>query len=301
VRRTIEGVRAAGLKNSGSQYEGEDNFLIISVGAIQAGVVSYTYESPRINNVRTLNGLRITDELLPMVNSFGYEDLEGDLGEVEDAVKSARAAGADIIICYFHWGNEYQRAPDDNQRRIAARAAAAGADIIFASHPHVLQALEAIDAGGGREVPVFYSMGNFISNQRVETTGSMYTEQGMLAMVRLEYMAGSRRIVSVEAGLTPTWLDKYSVGGKNVYAIVPLDGDYKENGALLESGHVERAAAALEYCEGLFGPEKLRWPRGGEIDGAQGQSQGAGGNDGSQQQQQQQPQQQQQQRSRQIQ
>jgi poly-gamma-glutamate synthesis protein (capsule biosynthesis protein) len=250
--RTIEGIRASGLENAGSQYENEKNYIIVSAGAINAGIVSYTYESPRIDNTRTLNGLRITDELLPMINSFGYEDIDGDLEEMEAAVASARRDGADIVICYFHWGNEYQRSYDETQRFIANRAAIAGADVIFASHPHVLQGMEIIEQGSKR-TPVFYSMGNFISNQRTETTGSMYTEQGAMAVVEMKVLLSSKKITSMSAKVIPTWLDKYYSDGKQTYVIVPLDGDFLSNPSLQESGHTERAAEALEYSRGLFG------------------------------------------------
>ena len=45
----------------------------------------------------------------------------------------ARADGAEIIVVYYHWGNEYQREPNDFQIEMAQRTADMGADIIFAS------------------------------------------------------------------------------------------------------------------------------------------------------------------------
>lgn len=84
--------------------------------------------------------------------------------KVEQSIKDARADGAEIIVCYFHWGEEYQRSPNEYQQYIAQNTAAYGADIIFASHPHVIQGIEIIIDDTGRQTPVFYSMGNFISN-----------------------------------------------------------------------------------------------------------------------------------------
>ena len=46
-----------------------------------------------------------------------------------------------------------------------------GADLIIGAHPHVLQPLETVTAVNGREVPVFYSLGNFVSHQL--TAGEM--------------------------------------------------------------------------------------------------------------------------------
>ncbi|MDR0570414.1 MAG: CapA family protein [Clostridiales Family XIII bacterium] len=256
LTRTIETLRAAGLKNVGSQLEGEPNYMLLSAGAINVGLVSYTYESPRYNGTRTLNGIPVKAEIEPMVNSFGFETLEADMAAVEGAVGAARASGADFVVCYFHWGNEYHRSPDDNQRQIAARIAQAGADLIVASHPHVLQGMETLEANG-RKVPVYYSMGNFISNQRTETTGSRYTEQGMMVLADLKLMPDSRKLLSLDTKALPTWVDKYNDGRKNVYHIIPLTGDFMNNPSLLESGHGERARQALEYCVGLFGDGQI--------------------------------------------
>ena len=257
LRRTLETARGAGLQTTGTRLGGEKNYLLASAGGINFGIVSYTYESPNVNGRRTLNGIYIKDEIRPMINSFGFEDLDGDLAGVEAAIDGARDDGAEIIICYFHWGNEYQREPSDSQRYIASRAAIAGADIIFASHPHVLQGMEYLDTGSGRAVPVFYSMGNFISNQRTDTTGNQYTEQGVLAYVGISYMKSSGTILGITAEALPTWVDKYRGGGKNIYAIVPLAGDFGNNPALVSSGHFERASGALDYCRQLFGEESL--------------------------------------------
>jgi poly-gamma-glutamate synthesis protein (capsule biosynthesis protein) len=253
LRRTLETVRAAGLKTAGSRLEGETESTILHSAGLGIGLVAFTYESPRRGESRTLNGIRISEELRPLINSFGYEDLEGDLERVDGEIKNARAAGAELVICYFHWGNEYRLSQNHYQEYIASRAAISGADIIFASHPHVPQGMEYLHPTPDRSVPVFYSLGNFISNQRSETTGSRYTEQGLMAAVNIQFLKSSGRILQIEAGVLPTWVDKFRSGGRDVYAIVPLTGDFENNPPLSTSGHADRAYAALEYCEELFG------------------------------------------------
>jgi poly-gamma-glutamate synthesis protein (capsule biosynthesis protein) len=264
LRRTLEVARAAGLKTVGSRLEGEPASPVIHSGGVRVGLVSFTYESPRAGESRTLNGIRIGKELEPLVNSFGYEDLEGDLARVDAEIRRTREVGAEIVICYFHWGNEYQRTQNGYQEYIASRAAISGADIIFASHPHVLQGMEYLFPAPDRAVPVFYSLGNFISNQRVETTGDRYTEQGAMAVADILFMRGSGAVLRIEAKVLPTWTDKYRSGGKDVYAIVPLTGDFESNPALSASGHADRARQALEYCETLFG-EGVLWGLGQGI------------------------------------
>ncbi len=80
-----------------------------------------------------------------------------------DRLRAARS-GADVVVVSLHWGNEDQHTPSARQKEIAAALVGAGADLILGHHPHVLQPLERVKAGG-REGVVAYSMGNFISNQ----------------------------------------------------------------------------------------------------------------------------------------
>lgn len=74
-------------------------------------------------------------------------------------IQQARAQ-ADLVIAQFHWGEEYDFAPDRRQRDIAIEAAAAGADLVVGHHPHVLMPVETIGS-----TVVFYSLGNFVFDQ----------------------------------------------------------------------------------------------------------------------------------------
>ena len=42
----------------------------------------------------------------------------------------------------------------------------AGADLIIGGHTHTLQPVELLTASDGRDVPVYYSLGNFLSHQK---------------------------------------------------------------------------------------------------------------------------------------
>ena len=73
---------------------------------------------------------------------------------------------ADAVVVLPHWGTEYLYAPTKSQRKWAQFLADAGADLIIGTHPHVLQPVEEVMAKDGRKVPVFYSLGNFVSAQK---------------------------------------------------------------------------------------------------------------------------------------
>lgn len=259
MKRTLEIAREEGLETAGTYLEGEKDYTILDVKGVKIGIVAYLYETPSINDSPTINGNEISVEAWGLLNTFNYATLEEDMQGVKASIQNARADGADIVICYFHWGEEYQRSPNEYQQHMAKEAVNYGADMIFASHPHVLQGMEMLtDDATGKKVPVFYSMGNFISNQRMETLDNRYTEQGIIAEVRLEYMKSSGKILSIAMDAVPTWVDKYRKGGKDVYTIVPLDEEMEANPSLAESGHLSRAKQALEDIRTLLGEENIR-------------------------------------------
>lgn len=76
--------------------------------------------------------------------------------ELRTAIASLREQGAQVIIAAFHMGTEGSYTPTPWQQEVCRYAADCGADIVYNSHPHVLQPVE--QRG---ESLIFYSMGNF--------------------------------------------------------------------------------------------------------------------------------------------
>ncbi|MGD9497221.1 MAG: CapA family protein [Armatimonadota bacterium] len=67
----------------------------------------------------------------------------------------------DLLAVSIHWGNEYEKEPTQRQKTVARAAIDAGADLIIGHHPHTLQGI-----GQYRGVPILYSCGNFVFDQR---------------------------------------------------------------------------------------------------------------------------------------
>ncbi len=256
--RTIDVLKAAGLETSGAQKEGGKSYTIYKADGINIGVISYTYETSKAGGSRSLNGNTIPAAALPLINSFSYNAMDEDMAKIADSISQARQAGAEIIVCYFHWGEEYQRAPNEWQTTMAKAVSDLGADIIFASHPHVLQPAEKlVSAKTGKETAVFYSMGNFISNQRTETLDNRYTEQGIIAEVSLSIMKSTGKISDMTMHVQPIWVDRYKTAKMN-YAIIPLDATLKANPTLAKSGHLGRAEQALDDIIKLLGSDYIK-------------------------------------------
>lgn len=258
VDKTLTTLRNAGLMTTGTQLQGEKPYTMVNVKGVNIAIIAYTYETPNSDGSVRINSVPIPTELEPQINSFDYATLDTDLAEVSGLIDQARSENADIVVCYFHWGTEYSQVENEYQTRMANEVAAMGADMIFASHPHVLQPMEMIKVTAtGKEVPVFYSMGNFISNQRTETLdNNRYTEQGMIAEVTFEYMQSTGELLHIEMGAIPLWVEKYKdkdQGGKDVYMVIPLDSKLEENPDIQKSGHLPRAKQALSDIKERLG------------------------------------------------
>ncbi len=73
---------------------------------------------------------------------------------------AALAGSVDILVVQLHSGYQFQTNPSSTARKAARAAIEAGAHIVIAHHPHVLQGAEWYK---GRLI--FYSLGNFIFDQ----------------------------------------------------------------------------------------------------------------------------------------
>jgi hypothetical protein len=90
---------------------------------------------------------------------------------VKADVAKARAAGADVVIVFPHWGIEYKNTATKLQRDLAHAAIDAGADMVIGSHSHWAGAMEVYEGK-----PIWYSLGNFVFDQ----TWSEQTMEGLL-------------------------------------------------------------------------------------------------------------------------
>lgn len=101
------------------------------------------------------------------IGLLAAEDVTQSLDEEKliEAVKRIRA-DCDILIVSLHWGNEYQSGVSTRQEQLAGDLANAGVDILWGTHPHVLQKMEWINSQqGGHQMLVMYSLGNLLMDQ----------------------------------------------------------------------------------------------------------------------------------------
>jgi len=188
MKNTVNNVEAAGFDHVGAYRTREErnSAKIVEINGVKFGFLAYTGTA----NDREKSSAE--GALLYGVPFLHKADFDGD-------VERLRAAGAEVVIAFPHWGAEYVSSPNSDQQHYAMKLAEAGADIIIGSHPHVLQPMGFIEVDG-REVFIAFSMGNFLTTQ----SHSGYTDAGMiLDFTVTEQPDGGFRVENV--GYVPTW------------------------------------------------------------------------------------------------
>lgn len=149
---TIDQVEKYQLAHTGIfRSASEDKFFIVNVNGIKVGFVSYISEETGFNDKDADWTQEDKDSLL---NIFSQERAKKDIA-------ACRAAGAEYVIAYMHWGYKNFRSVVRHQCEDAMEVAEAGADYIVGSNPHLVQRYELLTTADGREVPCAYSVGNF--------------------------------------------------------------------------------------------------------------------------------------------
>ena len=250
IDRTLEVLRKAHFVTTGSRDKlYRQRWAQTLIKGIQIGTLAYTYQTPSTVDRVSINGSFVNQETADRLNSFSYEFLERDIGKISEQVRLMKESGVEIVVLFLHFGEEYQLKANMWQRRIVdILLENPDIDVIFGSHPHNLQEFEIYYD----RVPVFYSLGNYISNQRAETLANKYTETGAMARVTFTYDRGNKEIVGVKAEAVPTWVEKYYKDGRDNYYIIPLDESVSDNPELSASGHLARALDAKSYSETLL-------------------------------------------------
>ncbi len=89
-------------------------------------------------------------------SSPGVAPGRADIGAVKQAIRAAKKK-ADFVVVGWHWNFEYKRAPTYLETSQGKAAIDAGADIVIAHHPHLLDGMEAYHGG-----LIVYSLGNLV-------------------------------------------------------------------------------------------------------------------------------------------
>lgn len=200
VNRTLELLRSRGLAAVGTT---EQSVLRFEKKGVKFAIMAYTYGT---------NGIPLPDDV--SVHKIDTLQIKRDLQS---------AADVDCRIVFLHWGTEYSHRPNRQQRELADFLHRAGCQVVIGSHPHTVQRAEC-----SKNAVTVYSLGNFISNQRMR-----YSDGGVMAKVTVEKGADGCQFW---LDILPVWVRKRD------YAVIPQS--VVESACLTAD---ERAAADLFF------------------------------------------------------
>lgn len=205
--RTLEVLDELGIEHIGTykSEEESENIQLRMVNGISFVFLSYTYGT---------NGIPVPKDLPYLVNLINIEKMKED-------IKKAEELSPDFIVVNLHFGEEYQRYPNEKQKELVDELFNAGTDIILGGHPHVIQPMEVrkIIRGDGTEETgfVIYSLGNFISSQR--TPLDPPRDAGIILNLDFEKIDNEKAVLK-GISFMPTWVQFSNINGKRVIRVI---------------------------------------------------------------------------------
>lgn len=151
---TINYFKNTNIKTVGTYLNEDDRNIprILEINGIKFGFLAYTYGT-NAKVEETAKDL-ISVYRNPSTRTFDKEYLSKEVSSLKEK--------ADVTIVMMHWGDEFTFTPNSEQKEIAAYLNELGVDIIYGSHSHSIEPIEII--GDEKKTLVYYSLGNFVSN-----------------------------------------------------------------------------------------------------------------------------------------
>lgn len=206
VMRTLDKLDEYKLPHTGTHrsQRDRDSVRVVDIQGITIAIVNFTYG---------MNGYKCPAGKEWMVNVI-------DTALIEQDIAAAKALNPDLVLAFFHWGNEYEHEPNAYQKAAASIAIQSGADLIIGSHPHVLQPVELFKAVGGKldSGLVAWSLGNFFSNQV-----NRYTDAGVVLQFALTKNKNTGKVTLGRIQYVPTWVYRGTNPVKKLHIIFPAE------------------------------------------------------------------------------
>ncbi len=250
LKRTIAQLKTKGIDFNGTRdSEAGSIYAVKDVNGIKLGMINFTYENVSSGTNKSINGNIVSNEANNLINSFNYDNLEQFYTTAQAAIDGMKQGGAEAIVFYMHWGEEYQLNQNTWQKTIAQRLCNMGVDVVVGGHPHVVQPIELLHSEDSQNTTVcIYSLGNAISNQRQELLDdcpSGHTEDGVLFYYTFQKY-GDGTVVLSGVDVIPTWVNKYSGGSGYQYTMYPLESVDMANNYGFNSTELSKAQRSFE-------------------------------------------------------
>ena len=230
---TIDKVEEYGFDHVGAYRTAEEaqQPTIVEINGIKFGFLAYTYGfNVNPGNVGAQN-------LKFCLKSLKNADFKAD-------VQALRDAGAEVVICMPHWGEEGRKIVPDSCKKYAQAMVEAGVDIILGSHSHMVQPIDVGEMtvnGEKKDVLIAWSLGNFISNQTYP-----YEDCGIILDFTVSRDNRTGKISIHDVGYVPIY-----VCNTSSYIAAVCSGDYYDNkpGGMTTANYNRLRASVGELAE----------------------------------------------------
>lgn len=205
---TIKNVRSRGVYSVGTATTAQEaeQILLVEQNNISMAILAYTYGT---------NGIPIPQGKDYLISLIDQQKIVKDIAK-------AREMGADVVTICLHFGQEYQRQPNVQQKQLVEKLVKAGADIVLGNHPHVVQPYQIFKfpgkEGTTRTAVAIYSLGNFISYQL-----GNYKDIGVIFAVKLRKQFPEETVEITEVEAIPTWTHNYRLNNKLNFRVLPIE------------------------------------------------------------------------------
>ncbi len=201
--------RSEGVKRTISKVSQQSKFVGVYLSNIQRDSIYPLIIEKKGLRIAFLNCTYGTNNM-PVVKPQVVNRI--DTAQIRKDVSTAIARKADIIIMTIHWGEEYKLKANATQVNLAKFFAQLEIDLIIGSHPHVVQNFDYVYKADSTKVPVYYSLGNFMSNQR-----KRHRNGGIMASVSINTQ--TKKIS--KCSYIPFYVHKGKIEGKYQYYLIP--------------------------------------------------------------------------------
>lgn len=235
LKRTLDILKNRGFDTLGTTSTPEEpHYIIKDLNGIKVGMINYTFGTINGDPKQpTLNGLATDYNAAGLINVFDYGKLDVFYSEMETRIAEMKAAGAEAIVLYIHWGKDYSTQLSDYQAVMAQKLCDLGVDVISGSHPHSVEPLVMLTSTTDPEhkTVCLYSAGTFLSNLRatnISMTGGQSEDSVLFSFTFGKYSNG--KVYLDDINLLPAWVLIRGSGDDRSYHVLPLNyeaGDWK--------------------------------------------------------------------------
>ena len=219
-----------------SQEDYDNSIYVYEKDGLTIAILNYTYGT---------NGIPSPSDMPYAVARLEEEKVISDLQKAEGL--------ADFTVVCPHWGTEYQHKQSAEQEKWANLFMEYGADLVIGTHPHYIQPVEMLTDEAGKQMLVYYSLGNFINSTNESGRGTADRMVGAMAQVTIAKNEAGKAYIK-EYGVEPLVTQLlYGTQEITTYKLADYTEELASKNEILKKDSVFNLTFCQELCEDVFG------------------------------------------------